>query len=52
MGAKTNRGQLATPEQQNEAINLVAQLEAMGAGRNVDPTDVEGRCVLCGCVDL
>lgn len=49
MGAKTNRGQLATPEQQNEAINLVAQLEAMSAGRDVDPTDVEGRCVGDGC---
>lgn len=43
MGARTNRGQLANLDQQNEMINLVAQLEALGAARSLDPTDVEGR---------
>lgn len=44
MGAKTNRGQLANLDQQNEVADMIAQLEGMGRAA-VDPTEVEGRYV-------
>lgn len=43
LSALSNRGQLADLEQQNEALNIVAELEGMGPPPGTDWRDVNGR---------